>query len=546
MAEENPEGFCVRNVETRPRAHSRRPLRIAHRAKRKSRHIKQTENSPPPLVPIYQLGTSIPVAEMNVEEVPTGLFIGGSFRPAASGATFSVLDPATDRIVATVAQGSASDAREAVGAASEALLLWRSLTGPERAGHLRSLFDLVCNRREWIASIITAEEGKPLAEARGEVDYGAGFLEWAAEEARRVGGETISASDAGKRIAVLHQGIGVTGAVTPWNFPLAMITRKLGPALAAGCTQVIKPASQTPLTALALCSLVVEAGFPPGTVNLVMGPAAEIVETWFADPAVRKVSFTGSTEVGQQLIRLSARNITRLSLELGGHAPVIVFEDADLDLAVSEAVRGKFRNSGQSCISPNRYYVADQIYPEFVERFAAEASELVIGPGSAPDVEIGPLIDDRAVEKVQAHVADAVARGARLVCGGALADVGQGYTARFYQPTVLADVDHSMMVSRQETFGPVAPVARFRHEKEVIDWANDTPYGLAGYLFTRDLARATRVSEALDCGIIGINDCLPSAAQAPFGGMKHSGYGREGGAYAMHEYLITKYLSTRI
>ncbi|HEV7887532.1 MAG TPA: aldehyde dehydrogenase family protein, partial [Acidimicrobiales bacterium] len=348
------------------------------------------------------------------------------------------------------------------------------------------------------------------------------------------------------RMFVLRQGVGVTASITPWNFPLAMITRKLGPALAAGCTQVIKPARETPLTAMALCGLAQEAGFPPGTVNLVTGPAATIAETWFADLAVRKVSFTGSTEVGRRLIELSAQNVTRLSLELGGHAPVIVFPDVDVAEAAAEAVRGKFRNSGQSCISPNRYYVHDDVYDDFVDAFSEASRGLCVGVGTEAGVHVGPLIDDAAVAKAFEHIEDAVARGGKVTTGGSTIDMGAGYTNRFFEPTVIANASHDALVCREETFAPVAPMVRFTDEADVIRMANDTVYGLASYFFTRDIGRVMRVAEGLEYGIVGINDCLPSTAQAPFGGVKQSGLGREGGHFVMDEYTEVKYLSIRI
>lgn len=486
------------------------------------------------------------VLDERVAGVPTGLFDNGTFRAGSTGQTLDVTDPATDRIIARVSWGTVDDAAAVIRSASAALEGWRQVPGPERGRLLSDLYDVVIEHQDWLSTIITAEEGKPLAEARGEVLYAAGFFRWAAEEAHRVGGGTLPANDPAKRILYLRQGVGVTAAITPWNFPIAMLARKLGPALAAGCTQVIKPASQTPLTALALCRLVQEAGFPAGTVNLVTGPAARIAETWLADPVLRKLSFTGSTEVGQRLIEMSSRNVTRLSLELGGHAPVIVFPDVDLGAAVTEAVRGKFRNTGQSCISPNRFYVHEDIYEEFVERFAADAATLVVGPGDRDGVAIGPLIDDPAVEKVRGHVRDAVDRGARVVTGGSTIGMGPGHTDRFMAPTVIADCRPDMLVMKDETFGPVAPVVPFRREAEVVRAANETVYGLAAYFFTSDVGRIFRVAEQLDYGVIGINDCLPSTAQAPFGGMKHSGYGREGGHFVMHEYLETKYLSLRV
>jgi succinate-semialdehyde dehydrogenase / glutarate-semialdehyde dehydrogenase len=483
------------------------------------------------------------VLDPRLGPVPTGLFLGGEFVDAASGQQLAVLDPATDQMIARISWGGAADAERALRLCARAQPEWSATPAPERGRLVRNLYDLVLESREWLAAIITAEQGKPLAEARGEVDYAAGFLRWAAEESHRLRGETVPSADPSKRILVLRQGVGVTAAVTPWNFPIAMLTRKLGPALGAGCTQLVKPARETPLTALALCRLIQQAGIPAGVVNLVTGPAGEVVGRWMADPALRKLSFTGSTEVGQQLIAQSAAQVVRLSLELGGHAPVLVFDDVDVAAAAIEAVRGKFRNTGQSCIAPNRFYVHADIYEEFVDRFAKASAELIVGVGETPGVSVGPLINDAAVEKARAHVADALERGARLVCGGDTVQLGAGFTDRFFAPTVLADVDHSMLITREETFAPIAPIIKFTGEAEVIAAANDTPFGLAAYFFTDDIGRAFRVAEGLDYGVIGLNDCLPSTSQAPFGGVKHSGYGREGGHYVMHEYLETKYLS---
>ena len=486
------------------------------------------------------------ILDSRLEGVTPQLFIGGNWTAAARGETFPVRNPATDEILAHVPKASAAEAAEAVRAAEAALPAWRATTAGERSKLLRRFFDLVVDKREWLALIMSLEEGKPVDESLGEIAYGAGFLEWAAEEAKRVSGEIIPHSDLAKRMFVLRQGVGVTASITPWNFPLAMITRKLGPALAAGCTQVIKPARETPLTAMALCSLAEEAGFPKGTINLVTGQASTIAETWFADLAVRKVSFTGSTEVGQRLIELSAQNVTRLSLELGGHAPVIVFDDVNVEEAAAEAVRGKFRNSGQSCISPNRYYVHDAIYDDFVEAFTEASRKLVVGVGTEVGVHIGPLIDDAAVAKANEHVEDAVQRGGKVTTGGRIIDMGPGFTNRFYEPTVIANAQHGALVCREETFAPVAPIVRFTDEADAIRMANDTVYGLAAYFFTRDIGRVMRVGEALEYGIVGVNDCLPSTAQAPFGGVKQSGLGREGGHFVMDEYTEVKYLSVRI
>jgi succinate-semialdehyde dehydrogenase/glutarate-semialdehyde dehydrogenase len=355
-------------------------------------------------------------------------------------------------------------------------------------------------------------------------------------------GELVPSWNADKRIMVQRQPVGITAAITPWNFPMAMITRKTGPALAVGCTQIVKPATQTPLTAIKLGQLGLEAGVPPGVLNVVTGPGPVVADALFADPRVRKVSFTGSTEVGQELIRLSATNVTRLSLELGGHAPVIVLDDADLPAAVAGVLRAKFRNNGQSCIAANRIYVSAKIHDEFIAAYARATVALELGP-SAATVDIGPLIDDAAVRKVQEHVDDAVSRGAQLVCGGRVRDMGAGYTGRFYEPTLLTGVTDDMRIFREETFGPVAAIAVVQSDDEAVSRANDSPFGLAAYVFGRDLGRVHRIIEQLEYGVIGVNDGAPSTGQAPFGGMKMSGYGREGGRYVMHEYLETKYVS---
>jgi succinate-semialdehyde dehydrogenase/glutarate-semialdehyde dehydrogenase len=399
--------------------------------------------------------------------------------------------------------------------------------------------------KERLAALITSENGKPAAEAAAEVSYGHGFVAWAAEEAVRVYGESVPSWHANKRISVLRQPVGVTAAITPWNFPLAMLTRKLGPALAAGCTQVVKPASQTPLTALALGELAVEAGVPAGVLNIVTGSGPVVAEALFSDPRVRKVSFTGSTEVGQELIRLSARNVTRLSLELGGHAPLLVLDDAELDVAVAGAIRAKFRNSGQSCIAANRIYVTRTRYEEFCDAYVKATRALTVGPGDR-DPDVGPLIDDAAVAKVQEHVADAVAKGAVLECGGSTLDLGPGFADRFYEPTVLTGVTPDMLISTEETFGPVAAITLVEDAFEAVDLANASPFGLAAYVFGRDIGQVVQVVEKLEYGVVGVNDGAPSTAQAPFGGRKTSGYGREGGRYVMAEYLETKYVSVAL
>lgn len=468
--------------------------------------------------------------------------IAGKWLDADDGATRLVTDPATDAVLGTIPASGTADVTAAVDAAAEAFPEWAARPGPDRGRLLRGLFDAVVANEEQLATMIASESGKPLAEGRAEVRYGAGFLEWAAEEARRVYGETVPSSRTDQRILVLRQPIGVTAAITPWNFPLAMLTRKLGPALAVGCTQVIKPANETPLTAVLLCRLAEEVGIPAGVVNLVMGAGSVVGPALLGDPRVRKLSFTGSTEVGQDLVRMSAQHLTRLSLELGGHAPVIVLDDADVDVAVEQALRAKFRNNGQSCIAANRFYVARPIFEQFSTAFAEAVSKLAIGPWQR-EPDVGPLIDDSAVAKVSSHVEDAVKGGATLLCGGGLADVGDGAAARFFQPTVLANVSDSMLLSTEETFGPVAGLTPFDTDEEAIRRANDSPYGLAAYVFGRDYARVLRVVEALDYGVVGVNDGVPSTAQAPFGGMKMSGVGREGGHYVMEQYLETKYVS---
>ncbi|MEO1277792.1 MAG: NAD-dependent succinate-semialdehyde dehydrogenase, partial [Planctomycetota bacterium] len=390
--------------------------------------------------------------------------------------------------------------------------------------------------------IMTAEQGKPLAEAKGEINYAAAFLEWAAGEAPRMYGETIPANTTDKRILVMRQPVGVCAIITPWNFPAAMITRKLGPALAAGCTTVIKPSELTPLSALAIGELAIEAGLPSGTVNIVTGPPQGIGDAFFGDERVRKLSFTGSTPVGKLLVRQSSENLLRLSMELGGHAPFIVFDDADLDRAVAGAVACKFRNAGQTCICANRFYVQAGIYDAFVERFSAAVSQLKVGRGTDEGVSIGPLINDGAIEKVRDHVEDARSKGASIPVGGNMAKI-DGLADRFWTPTVIDGMTPDMRCATEETFGPVAPIARFEKDDEAIAAANDTPFGLAAYFYTNNATRLMRTAEALEYGIIGANDAAPSTAQAPFGGLKQSGFGREGGKYVMDEYTSLKYVS---
>jgi len=468
--------------------------------------------------------------------------IGGSWVAAKSGETIPVTNPATDEVLAEVPRCDATETRLAIEAAAEALPGWRERTAGDRGARLRKLFDLMMRDQKPLARLLTLEQGKPLAEAAGEVAYAAGFIDWAADEGKRIYGETIPASVPNKRLLVLRQPVGVTAAITPWNFPIAMITRKLGPALAAGCTMVVKPARQTPLLPLAFALLAEEAGIPPGVINVITGDSGPIGAELLSNPTVRKVSFTGSTEIGRVLIEQSAQNITRLSLELGGHAPFLVFDDADVDAAVQGAIASKFRNAGQTCVCANRFYVQDGIYDAFVARFRAAMDALRVGSGLEEGVEIGPLIDDAAMDKVEEHVDDARSRGGEVTLGGCRVPI-QGLAPRFYKPTLIEKATPEMLVMYDETFGPVAPVYRFSAEEEAIEQANASPFGLAAYFYTRDASRLIRVAEALEYGIVGANDGMPSVPQAPFGGVKTSGLGREGGKYVMAEYLETKYVS---
>ncbi len=467
----------------------------------------------------------------------TDALIGGAAVPGA--ARFDVLDPATGRPLASVANLGADDAQRAVHAAAAALPAWRRRPARERAAILRTWAALLNEHADDLARIMTAEQGKPLAEARGEVGFGASFIEWFAEEARRVYGETIPTTDADKRYLVVKQPIGVCAAITPWNFPIAMITRKVAPAIAAGCTVVVKPAEQTPLCALAVAELGRRAGLPDGVLNVVTGDgprSIEIGRVLCESSVVQHLSFTGSTEVGRILMRQCAPTVKKLGLELGGNAPFIVFDDADLDSAVEGALISKYRNAGQTCVCANRLYAQDGIYDRFVKRLAEKAAEIRVGNGFEPGVQQGPLIDAQALAKVESHVADALAKGARLLTGGHR--VGE----RSYAPTVLADARADMLCAREETFGPVAPVFRFRTEDEVVALANATEFGLASYFYSRDVGRIFRVGEALEFGMVGVNTGLISTAEVPFGGVKQSGLGREGSRHGIDEYVETKYL----
>ncbi|MFP3944067.1 MAG: NAD-dependent succinate-semialdehyde dehydrogenase [Alphaproteobacteria bacterium] len=466
-------------------------------------------------------------------------FINGEWRAAPSGATFPVSDPANGETLANVADMTAADARAAIGAAEEALPGWRRRTAKERANLLRRWFDLVMAHQDDLGALMTAENGKPLAEAKGEVAYGASFIEWFAEEGKRAYGETIPHTQAGRRFVTIRQGIGVTAAITPWNFPIAMITRKCAPALAAGCTVVAKPAEDTPLCALALAELAHRAGLPPGVFNVITAsdPAA-IGEELTRNPAVRKVSFTGSTAVGKRLMRQCADTVKKVSLELGGNAPFIVFDDADLDAAVEGAIASKYRNSGQTCVCANRILVQNSVYGAFAQKLAKASTKLEVGPGTEEGVAQGPLINRQALEKVERLMEDALSKGAKILQGGRRSERG----GLFYQPTVLSEVSPKMALVREEIFGPVAPLMRFSTEDEAIRLANDTPYGLAAYFYASDLARVWRVSEALEYGMVGVNTGILSTEAAPFGGVKESGIGREGSRHGLDEFLEIKYL----
>ena len=465
-------------------------------------------------------------------------FIDGQWCDADGGDTLAVDNPATGEIIATVPKMGAAETRRAIEAAERAWPAWKKKTAKERAAVLRRWFDLMMAAQDDLAAILTAEQGKPLAEARGEIAYGASYLEWYAEEAKRIYGDTVPTHQADKRVLVLKEPIGVCAAVTPWNFPNAMITRKAGPALAAGCPIVLKPASQTPLSALAIAVLAERAGVPAGVFNVLTGSAAAIGGELTAHPAVRKFSFTGSTEIGRQLIAQCAPTVKKVSMELGGNAPFIVFDDADLDAAVEGAMVSKYRNAGQTCVCANRLYVQAGVYDAFAAKFAEAVSRLKVGDGFAAGVTQGPLIDHKAVTKVEEHIADALQKGATLLAGGQRHDLG----GRFFEPTVLTGVTQAMKVAREETFGPLAPLFKFHDEAEVIGMANATEFGLASYFYSRDIGRIWRVAEGLEYGMVGINTGIISNEAAPFGGVKQSGLGREGSHYGIDDYLEIKYL----
>jgi succinate-semialdehyde dehydrogenase/glutarate-semialdehyde dehydrogenase len=465
-------------------------------------------------------------------------YIDGEWVDAVGGATIPVEDPATGEKLGTVPRMGAEETRRAIEAAAHAFPSWRARTAKERAQILRRWYELMMTNQEDLARLMTAEQGKPLAESKGEIAYAAAFIEWFGEEGKRVYGDTIPAHGPDKRIVVLKEPVGVTAAITPWNFPAAMITRKAGPALAAGCTMVVKPASQTPYSALAMCELAERAGVPRGVLSCVTGTAKEIGGEMTGNPIVRKLTFTGSTEIGKLLMAQCAGTVKKISLELGGNAPFIVFDDADLEMAVKGAIASKYRNAGQTCVCANRILVQDGVYEAFARRLAETAGAMKVGSGFEPGTVIGPLIDMRAVEKVESHIADALQKGAHIVAGGKRHAMG----GSFFEPTVLTDVTADMIITREETFGPVAPLYRFKSEDEAIQMANDTEFGLAAYFYARDIGRIWRVAEALEYGIVGINEGIISTEIAPFGGMKESGIGREGSKYGIEEFLEVKYL----
>ncbi|MEQ4619033.1 MAG: NAD-dependent succinate-semialdehyde dehydrogenase [Corticimicrobacter sp.] len=487
----------------------------------------------------------MPLTILNTDLLPGSNFIAGTWVEAEDGAVFAVSDPATGKDFASVPDSSAGDARRAVDAADTAFASWRKVPARQRALIIKRWNDLILANLDDLGRLISREQGKPLAEGKGEVAYAASYVEWFGEEATRADGDIIAAPVAGRRMFALREPVGVVAAITPWNFPAAMIARKIAPALAAGCTVVCKPAEDTPLTSLALVRLAEQAGVPPGVLNIVTASrqqAAHVADVWLDDPRVRKITFTGSTPVGKLLARRSADTLKKLSLELGGNAPFIVFEDADLEAAVEGLMVAKFRNGGQTCVCPNRVYVHQDVHDDFVARLTTRVQALVVGPASDPDSQIGPMINTRAVEKIDRHVRDAVEKGAHIVTGGHRLEPGSGAPAHYYAPTILTGVQASMACACEETFGPVVPITCFGDEADVIRQANDTPFGLAAYFYSRDVRRIWRVTDALETGIVGVNEGAVAAESAPFGGVKDSGYGREGSRHGLEEYMHIKYV----
>ncbi|MEQ9887994.1 NAD-dependent succinate-semialdehyde dehydrogenase [Pectobacterium zantedeschiae] len=464
----------------------------------------------------------------------TGYFVAGKWQQG--GTTFEVVNPATGESIASVAKAGKKETQAAIDAAHAAFPAWKRKTAKERSEILYRWYELILENKRYLAELMTAEQGKPVQEAEGEVVYAANFIQWFAEQGKRANGEIIPPAKPGSKIYATREPVGVVVAITPWNFPLAMLTRKLGPALAAGCTGVIKPANNTPLSAFALLALAQQAGVPDGVLNGVAGDTQAISDTVMASDKVRKISFTGSTAVGKTLVRNAADTMKKVSMELGGNAPYIVFDDADIQAAVKGAIANRFRNAGQVCVSANRFYIQDGVYDEFVSQLAEEVKKLKVGNGMDDGVELGPLIDDAAVEKVEKHVNDAVKKGGKVLVGGKRHKLGHS----FFEPTVIVDADEAMLLAQEETFGPVAPCFRFKTEEEVIERANNTPFGLAAYFYSQNLQRVFRVAEALESGMIGINECAVSTELAPFGGVKESGLGREGSVLGLDEFLEVK------
>lgn len=472
-------------------------------------------------------------------------FLGGEWVDCADGRHFTVLDPATDMPFAMVPDSGAADARRGLDIAYEAFSKWRKVPAKTRAQILRRWYSLIVQNADDLGRLISKEQGKPLAEGKGEVLYAASYVEWFAEEATRIDGEIVPAADPGRMLFTIREPVGVVAAITPWNFPVAMIARKIAPALAAGCTVVCKPAEDTPLTSLALVHLASLAGVPAGVLNIMTGSrerTPEIIDVWLDDARVRKITFTGSTPVGKHLARRSADTLKKLSLELGGNAPFIVFDDADLSAAVDGLMAAKFRNGGQTCVCPNRIYVQDSVHDAFVQKLVQRVAALKVGPATEPESQIGPMINARAVDKIERHVQDAVAKGAKIMTGGHRVKSATCGGPNYYAPTVLTDVTTSMDCSREETFGPVAPVTRFRDEAEVVAEANATPFGLAAYFYSTDVRRIWRLANALEAGIVGVNEGAVASEAAPFGGIKDSGYGREGSRHGIAEYMHMKYV----
>ncbi|MEX2449454.1 MAG: NAD-dependent succinate-semialdehyde dehydrogenase [Rhodospirillales bacterium] len=481
---------------------------------------------------------SIPLGLKNSKLFCEHCYVDGRWVDADNGGTIEVVNPADNSVLGTVPNFGVAETRRAIEAANKAWPAWRKMLAKERASLLRAWYNLMVENQDDLARLMTAEQGKPVAESKGEIAYAAAFIEWFAEEAKRVYGDTIPAPWPGKRIVVLKQPVGVVASITPWNFPAAMITRKCAPALAAGCPVVIKPASFTPYSALALAELAERAGIPAGVVNVITGSAREIGGEMTSNPIVRKLSFTGSTEIGKKLMEQCAATVKKISLELGGNAPFIVFDDADIDAAVQGAMASKFRNTGQTCVCANRIYVQDGIYDAFAEKLAAAAKAMKVGNGLTGETQQGPLIEMAGLEKVEEHVKDATDKGAKVVTGGKRHALGGTY----YEPTVLTGMTSDMKIAHEETFGPVAPLFRFKTEEEVIAMANDTEYGLAAYFYTKDLGRSWRVAEALESGIVAVNEGIFSTEVAPFGGVKESGIGREGSKYGIDEFIEVKYV----